>query len=112
MESTHTNHLCISMPVCKQKHQNTWKPVIRVPNGSEFLVLRGLDWNTEYEVSVVAENQQGRSQPGILFFRTSAEPTAIPGIIHFDSSLVIPIPAIAPVNQHSPQPLSLHFSPS
>ncbi|XP_026794801.1 neural cell adhesion molecule 1a isoform X11 [Pangasianodon hypophthalmus] len=65
----------------RPKHQNTWKPVVRVPNGSEFLVLRGLDWNTEYEVSVVAENQQGRSQPGILFFRTSAEPTAIPATL-------------------------------
>ncbi|XP_047018001.1 neural cell adhesion molecule 1a isoform X5 [Ictalurus punctatus] len=71
----------------RPKHQNTWKPVIRVPNGSEFLVLRGLDWNTEYEVSVVAENQQGRSQPGILFFRTSAEPTAIPDPVASGSSL-------------------------
>ncbi|XP_053504786.1 neural cell adhesion molecule 1a isoform X1 [Ictalurus furcatus] len=71
----------------RPKHQNTWKPVIRVPNGSEFLVLRGLDWNTEYEVSVVAENQQGRSQPGILFFRTSAEPTAIPDPVASGSGL-------------------------
>ncbi|KAB5548904.1 hypothetical protein PHYPO_G00061050 [Pangasianodon hypophthalmus] len=71
----------------RPKHQNTWKPVVRVPNGSEFLVLRGLDWNTEYEVSVVAENQQGRSQPGILFFRTSAEPTAIPDPVASGSGL-------------------------
>ncbi|XP_060746511.1 neural cell adhesion molecule 1a isoform X1 [Tachysurus vachellii] len=62
----------------RPKHHNNWKTVIRVPNGGEFYVLRGLDWNTEYEVSVVAENQQGRSEPGILFVRTSAEPTAIP----------------------------------
>ncbi|XP_053333962.1 neural cell adhesion molecule 1a isoform X7 [Clarias gariepinus] len=62
----------------KPKHHSSWKPVIRVPNGSDFFVLRGLDWNTEYEVSVVAENQQGRSKPGVLYFNTSAEPTAIP----------------------------------
>lgn len=85
--------------------------MVRVPNGSEFLVLRGLDWNTEYEVSVEAENQHGRSQPGVLFFRTSVEPTAIPGTIHFDYSPLIPTPVI----QHSLQPLSrkmLHPSPS
>lgn len=57
--------------------------MIRVPNGSDFFVLRGLDWNTEYEVSVVAENQQGRSKPGVLYFNTSAEPTAIPGTFSF-----------------------------
>ncbi|XP_060746515.1 neural cell adhesion molecule 1a isoform X4 [Tachysurus vachellii] len=65
----------------RPKHHNNWKTVIRVPNGGEFYVLRGLDWNTEYEVSVVAENQQGRSEPGILFVRTSAEPTAIPATL-------------------------------
>ncbi|KAM9450348.1 neural cell adhesion molecule 1a isoform 5-T5 [Clarias gariepinus] len=65
----------------KPKHHSSWKPVIRVPNGSDFFVLRGLDWNTEYEVSVVAENQQGRSKPGVLYFNTSAEPTAIPATL-------------------------------
>lgn len=78
--------------------------MIRVPNDSEFLILRGLDWNTEYEVSVVAENLQGRSQPGILFFRTSAEPTAIPGTICFDSTSLIPA--------SHPQPLSFNTAPS
>ncbi|XP_076836885.1 neural cell adhesion molecule 1a isoform X11 [Brachyhypopomus gauderio] len=62
----------------RPKHHSDWKPEIRLPNVSEFVVLRGLDWNTEYEVYVEAENQQGRSQPGILSFRTSPEPTAIP----------------------------------
>uniref|UniRef100_A0A8B9RF99 Neural cell adhesion molecule 1a n=1 Tax=Astyanax mexicanus TaxID=7994 RepID=A0A8B9RF99_ASTMX len=62
----------------RAKHRSEWKPEIRLPNGSEYVVLRGLDWNTEYEVYVVAENQQGRSQPGILSFRTSPEPSAIP----------------------------------
>lgn len=64
-----------------QKHVSDWKPEIRLPRGSEYVVLSGLDWNTEYEVHVVAENQQGKSQPGILSFRTATEPTTIPGTI-------------------------------
>uniref|UniRef100_A0A8C2J9D1 Neural cell adhesion molecule 1a n=1 Tax=Cyprinus carpio TaxID=7962 RepID=A0A8C2J9D1_CYPCA len=43
-----------------------------------YVVLRSLDWNTEYEVYVIAENQRGRSEPGKLSFRTLPEPTAIP----------------------------------
>ncbi|XP_051732798.1 neural cell adhesion molecule 1a isoform X7 [Ctenopharyngodon idella] len=62
----------------KAKHRQDWKPEIRLPNGSEYVVLQGLEWNTEYEVSVIAENQRGRSNPGKLFFRTLPEPTAIP----------------------------------
>uniref|UniRef100_A0AAY5ETX2 Neural cell adhesion molecule 1a n=1 Tax=Electrophorus electricus TaxID=8005 RepID=A0AAY5ETX2_ELEEL len=65
----------------RPKHHSDWKPEIRLPNVSEYVVLRGLDWNTEYEVYVVAENQQGRSEPGILSFRTSPEPTAIPATL-------------------------------
>uniref|UniRef100_A0A3Q3KQ28 Neural cell adhesion molecule 1a n=1 Tax=Mastacembelus armatus TaxID=205130 RepID=A0A3Q3KQ28_9TELE len=64
----------------KAKHVSDWKPVIRLPYGSEYVVLSGLDWNTEYEVHVVAENQQGKSEPGILSFRTASEPTNIPGL--------------------------------
>uniref|UniRef100_A0A8C8JGN8 Neural cell adhesion molecule 1b n=1 Tax=Oncorhynchus tshawytscha TaxID=74940 RepID=A0A8C8JGN8_ONCTS len=60
-------------------HQTDWKPEIRLPSGSEYVVLSGLEWNTEYDVFVVAENQQGKSQPGTLTFRTSPEPAAIPG---------------------------------
>ncbi|XP_056119020.1 neural cell adhesion molecule 1a isoform X2 [Rhinichthys klamathensis goyatoka] len=62
----------------RAKHRQDWKPEIRLPNSSEYMVLRGLEWNTEYEVYVVAENQRGRSDPGILSFRTLPEPTAIP----------------------------------
>ncbi|XP_022616548.1 neural cell adhesion molecule 1-like isoform X3 [Seriola dumerili] len=62
----------------KAKHVSDWKPEIRLPHGSEYVVLSGLDWNTEYEVHVVAENQQGKSKPGILSFRTATEPTTIP----------------------------------
>ncbi|CAB1349006.1 unnamed protein product [Coregonus sp. 'balchen'] len=65
----------------KPKHQADWKPEIRLPSGSEYVVLSGLEWNTEYDVFVVAENQQGKSQPGTLTFRTSPEPAAIPGIL-------------------------------
>uniref|UniRef100_A0A674B2Y2 Neural cell adhesion molecule 1b n=1 Tax=Salmo trutta TaxID=8032 RepID=A0A674B2Y2_SALTR len=63
----------------KPKRQTDWKPEIRLPSGSEYVVLSGLEWNTEYDVFVVAENQQGKSQPGTLTFRTSPEPAAIPG---------------------------------
>ncbi|XP_067280360.1 neural cell adhesion molecule 1a isoform X4 [Pseudorasbora parva] len=62
----------------RAKHRQDWKPEIRLPNGSEYVVLRGLEWNTDYEVYVVAENQRGRSEPGTLSFRTLPEPTAIP----------------------------------
>ncbi|XP_058484350.1 neural cell adhesion molecule 1a isoform X10 [Solea solea] len=65
----------------KAKHVSDWKPEIRLPHGSEYVVLFGLDWDTEYEVHVVAENQQGRSDPGILSFRTATEPTTIPATL-------------------------------
>lgn len=67
--------------MCLQKHRQDWKPEIRLPNGSEYVVLRSLEWNTDYDVSVVAENLRGRSEPRILSFRTSPEPTAIPGTV-------------------------------
>lgn len=56
-----------------------WKPEIRVPSSSDYVMLSGLDWNTDYEVQVVAENRQGKSLPGVLSLRTAAEPTSIPG---------------------------------
>ncbi|XP_051955295.1 neural cell adhesion molecule 1-like isoform X6 [Xyrauchen texanus] len=65
----------------KAKQRQDWKPEIRLPNGSEYVVLRGLEWNTEYEVYVVAENQQGRSEPVTLSFRTLPEPTTIPATL-------------------------------
>uniref|UniRef100_A0A7N6A211 Neural cell adhesion molecule 1a n=1 Tax=Anabas testudineus TaxID=64144 RepID=A0A7N6A211_ANATE len=60
-------------------HVSDWKPEIRIPHGSDYVILNGLDWNTEYEVHVVAENQQGKSEPGILSVRTATEPTTVPG---------------------------------
>ncbi|XP_029546682.1 neural cell adhesion molecule 1a isoform X9 [Salmo trutta] len=71
----------------RAKHVPDWKPEIRLPNGSEYVVLNSLDWNTEYEVYVVAENQQGKSQPGTLSFTTAAEPTAIPDTMDSGSGL-------------------------
>ncbi|XP_068515626.1 neural cell adhesion molecule 1 isoform X6 [Anas acuta] len=62
----------------KAKHSSEWKPEIRLPSGSDHVMLKSLDWNAEYEVSVIAENQQGKSKPAHYAFRTSAQPTVIP----------------------------------
>uniref|UniRef100_A0A673NAQ5 Neural cell adhesion molecule 1-like n=1 Tax=Sinocyclocheilus rhinocerous TaxID=307959 RepID=A0A673NAQ5_9TELE len=59
-----------------------WKPEIHLPNVSEYVMLIGLEWDTEYDVFVVAENQQGKSKPGTLTFRTSSEPAATTGNHH------------------------------
>lgn len=45
------------------------------------MVLSGLEWDTEYNVYVVAENQKGKSQPATMSFRTSTEPDAISGTL-------------------------------
>lgn len=58
---------------------NDWKQEIRLPSASEYVILSGLDWDTEYEVRVLAENQQGKSRPGTIYMKTSPEPTTIPG---------------------------------
>ncbi|KAI3373960.1 hypothetical protein L3Q82_022526 [Scortum barcoo] len=71
----------------KAKHVSDWKPEIRIPHGSEYVVLSGLDWNTEYEVHVVAENQKGKSEPGILSFKTALQPTTIPDAMDGGSGL-------------------------
>ncbi|KAK5599989.1 hypothetical protein CRENBAI_012047 [Crenichthys baileyi] len=63
----------------KAKHVSDWKPELRLPPASEYILLNGLDWNTDYEIHVVAENQRGRSEPSITSFRTATEPTTIPG---------------------------------
>nr|XP_056715973.1 neural cell adhesion molecule 1 isoform X3 [Euleptes europaea] len=60
------------------KHSSDWKPEIRLPSGSDHVMLKSLDWNSEYEVFVIAENQQGKSKPAHYAFRTSAQPTIIP----------------------------------
>ncbi|NXH17935.1 NCAM1 protein, partial [Bucco capensis] len=62
----------------KAKHSSEWKPEIRMPSDSDHVMLKSLDWNAEYEVYVIAENQQGKSKPAHYAFRTSAQPTVIP----------------------------------
>ncbi|KAM5246334.1 neural cell adhesion molecule 1 isoform 8-T8 [Ctenodactylus gundi] len=62
----------------RAKLSSEWKPEIRLPSASDHVMLKSLDWNAEYEVYVVAENQQGKSKPAHFVFRTSAQPTAIP----------------------------------
>uniref|UniRef100_A0A3B3RMM3 Neural cell adhesion molecule 1b n=2 Tax=Paramormyrops kingsleyae TaxID=1676925 RepID=A0A3B3RMM3_9TELE len=65
----------------KAKLASNWRPEIRLPSGSEFVVLHGLDWNTEYNVYVVAENRRGQSQPATLALRTAPAPTAAPATL-------------------------------
>ncbi|XP_051963137.1 neural cell adhesion molecule 1b isoform X3 [Xyrauchen texanus] len=60
----------------KVREDLDWKPEIRLPSVSEYVMLNGLEWDTEYVVFVVAENQQGKSKPGTLTFKTSSEPAA------------------------------------
>ncbi|XP_016144188.1 neural cell adhesion molecule 1-like, partial [Sinocyclocheilus grahami] len=60
----------------KAREDSDWKPEIRLPNVSEYVMLIGLEWDTEYDVFVVVENQQGKSKPGTLTFRTSSVPAA------------------------------------
>ncbi|PNI40651.1 NCAM1 isoform 14 [Pan troglodytes] len=63
-----------------------WKPEIRLPSGSDHVMLKSLDWNAEYEVYVVAENQQGKSKAAHFVFRTLAQPTAIPATLGGNSA--------------------------
>ncbi|XP_059495023.1 neural cell adhesion molecule 1 isoform X14 [Stegostoma tigrinum] len=65
----------------KAKHHSDWKPEMRLPSDSEYVILANLEWNSEYEVYVVAENQQGKSEAGSVSFRTSVEPTVIPATL-------------------------------
>lgn len=64
----------------KPVQSSEWKPEIRLPSVSDHIVLSGLDWDTEYNIYVVAENQKGKSQPATISFRTSSEPEAIPDL--------------------------------
>ncbi|XP_068601864.1 neural cell adhesion molecule 1b [Brachionichthys hirsutus] len=64
-----------------------WKPEIRLPSGSSYMVLSELDWDTEYNVYVVAENMKGKSQPATMSFRTSPQPDAIPADLGDEAAL-------------------------
>uniref|UniRef100_A0AAV2J042 Neural cell adhesion molecule 1b n=1 Tax=Knipowitschia caucasica TaxID=637954 RepID=A0AAV2J042_KNICA len=61
----------------KPVQETQWKPEIRMPRGSDSVVLSGLEWDTEYNVFVVAENEKGKSQPASMSFRTTAEPAGV-----------------------------------
>lgn len=79
--ASHASWCLVSPPAAfSQKLSSEWKPEIRLPSGSDHVMLKSLDWNAEYEVFVVAENQQGKSKAARFVFRTSAQPTAIPGM--------------------------------
>uniref|UniRef100_A0A8C9VR38 Neural cell adhesion molecule 1b n=1 Tax=Scleropages formosus TaxID=113540 RepID=A0A8C9VR38_SCLFO len=82
--------------IVKYKAQaSAWRPGIRLPSATESAVLSGLDWDTEYHVYVVAENQRGRSQPGTLSFRTPPAPTAAPGTAQSPVTLGLSSGAVA-----------------
>nr|XP_026248320.1 neural cell adhesion molecule 1 isoform X15 [Urocitellus parryii] len=70
----------------RAKISSEWKPEIRLPSGSDHVMLKSLDWNAEYEVYVVAENQQGKSKAAHFVFKTSAQPTAIPATLGGNSA--------------------------
>ncbi|XP_063063403.1 neural cell adhesion molecule 1b isoform X1 [Engraulis encrasicolus] len=53
-----------------------WHQEMRMPGGSDYALLNGLTWDTEYEVAVFAGNIQGKSPPAQLTFKTSAQPAA------------------------------------
>ncbi|XP_072281639.1 neural cell adhesion molecule 1 isoform X9 [Pyxicephalus adspersus] len=65
----------------RAKNSLDWKPEIKIASDSDHIMLRSLDWNAEYEVVVVAENQQGKSKAALFNFRTTTKPTVIPANI-------------------------------
>ncbi|XP_035998622.1 neural cell adhesion molecule 1 isoform X5 [Fundulus heteroclitus] len=65
----------------KAKHVSDWKPEQRLPPLSDYVTLTGLDWNTDYEIHVVAVNQRGPSEPSVTSFRTATEPTTVPATL-------------------------------
>lgn len=50
-----------------------------MPKDSDYLIISGLEWDTEYNVYVVAVNKKGKSDPATISVKTSIEPAAIPG---------------------------------
>ncbi|KAM8926935.1 neural cell adhesion molecule 1 isoform 2-T2 [Pelodytes ibericus] len=71
----------------RAKNAVEWKPEIKIPSNSDHVMLKSLDWSSEYEVQVVAENQQGRSKAAHYLFRTTAKPTVIPATTSASSGL-------------------------
>ncbi|XP_053546099.1 neural cell adhesion molecule 1 isoform X1 [Bombina bombina] len=71
----------------KAKNAAEWKPEIRIPSSGDHVVLKSLEWNAEYEVSVVAENHQGKSKRAEFSFWTSNPTTAIPATTSTSSGM-------------------------
>ncbi|XP_069804833.1 neural cell adhesion molecule 1 isoform X2 [Dendropsophus ebraccatus] len=71
----------------KAKNSVDWKPEMKISSDSDHIMLRSLDWNAEYEVVVVAENQQGKSKDARFNFRTTTKPTVIPATTSTTSGL-------------------------
>ncbi|XP_062377648.1 neural cell adhesion molecule 1b [Sardina pilchardus] len=71
----------------KAKKSAEWKQEVSLPSGSEYALLNGLDWDTDYDVLVVAENNKGKSSPANLAFRTAAEPASTPDSMSDDENL-------------------------
>ncbi|XP_040181939.1 neural cell adhesion molecule 1 isoform X3 [Rana temporaria] len=71
----------------RAKNSLDWKPETKIASESDHITLRSLDWNAEYEVVVVAENQQGKSKAAIFNFRTTTKPTIIPATTSTNTGL-------------------------
>ncbi|XP_073441408.1 neural cell adhesion molecule 1 isoform X2 [Dendrobates tinctorius] len=71
----------------KAKNSMDWKPEMKIASDSDHIMLRALDWNAEYEVVVIAENQQGKSKAALFYFKTTTKPTVIPATTSASSGL-------------------------
>ncbi|KAM4015955.1 neural cell adhesion molecule 1 isoform 2-T2 [Anomaloglossus baeobatrachus] len=71
----------------RAKNSMDWKPEMKIASDSDHIMLRALDWNAEYEVVVVAENQQGKSKAAMYSFKTTTKPTVIPATTSTSSGL-------------------------
>ncbi|KAM3920947.1 neural cell adhesion molecule 1 isoform 5-T5 [Leptodactylus fuscus] len=71
----------------KAKNSADWKPEMKIASDSDYIMLRQLDWNAEYEVVVIAENLQGKSKAAQFYFKTTTQPTAIPATTSTSSGL-------------------------
>ncbi|XP_056400781.1 neural cell adhesion molecule 1 isoform X3 [Hyla sarda] len=71
----------------KAKNSVDWKPEMKISSDGDHIMLRSLDWNAEYEVVVVAENQQGKSKAAFFNFKTTTKPTVIPATTSTTSGL-------------------------
>ncbi|XP_075047453.1 neural cell adhesion molecule 1 isoform X5 [Mixophyes fleayi] len=71
----------------KAKNAMDWKPEIKMASDADHILLQALEWNAEYEVVVVAENQQGKSKSALFNFRTTTKPTVIPATTSTSSGL-------------------------